>query len=66
MSDGSYVVAIFNRSDSQTTLSADFAVLGISGQWQVRDLWTHTDEGVAGSLTTTIPAHGCKVVRLSK
>ena len=67
MSDGSYVVAIFNRSDSQTTLSADFAVLGISGQWQVRDLWTHTDEGTQQSaVTANVPAHGCKVVRLRK
>lgn len=64
MTDGSFVVALFNRSDVTATLSADFSQLGISGAKTIRDLWTHTDEGSATSLTATIPAHGCKVVRL--
>lgn len=64
MTDGSYVVALFNRSDSPATLTADFAQLGISGSKAVRDLWTHTDEGTATSLSAAVPAHGCKVVRL--
>lgn len=67
MSDGSYVVALFNRSDSQSTLSVTFSELGINGQWQVRDLWSHTDEGPQQSaVTANVPAHGCKVVRLRK
>lgn len=67
MSDGSYVVALFNRSDSQATLSVTFSELGINGQWQVRDLWSHTDEGTQQSaVTANVPAHGCKVVRLRK
>ena len=67
MSDGSYVVALFNRSDVQTTLTADFAQLGIKGRWQVRDLWTHTDEGTGQtSVTADVAAHGCKVVKLSR
>jgi hypothetical protein len=64
MSDGSYVVGLFNRSDATATLSVDFSQLGISGGKSVRDLWSHTDEGTATSLSATIPAHGCKIVRL--
>lgn len=64
MTDGSYVVGLFNRTDASTTLSVDFSTLGISGERSVRDLWTHTDEGRATSLTAKIPAHGCKIVRL--
>ncbi len=66
MSNGDRVVALFNRSDAQATLSVSFEQLGISGQWKVRDLWIHTDEGLQSTITANVPAHGCKVVRLSK
>jgi len=57
---------LFNRSDSDTSVSVDFAQLGISGSLKVRDLWLHVDEGTASSLSVTLPAHGCKIVKLSK
>ena len=64
MSDGSYVVGLFNRSNADAILSADFRQLGISGEKSIRDLWTHTNEGNGTSITVSIPAHGCKIVRL--
>lgn len=39
---------------------------GISGEWKVRDLWQHADEGMTSTLSATLPAHGCKVVMLTK
>ena len=66
MSDGNHVVALFNRSDTQATITADFAALGISDQWKVRDLWSHADEGMASVITASMPAHGCKIVKISK
>jgi hypothetical protein len=66
MSDGSYVIGLFNRSDAAATVSLDFLKLGISGQWQVRDLWSHTDEGMASAISASLPAHGCKIVRLMR
>ncbi len=66
MSNGDYVVGVFNRDDSQQTVTVNFEDLGISGEMNVRDLWSHTDEGVASSLTANIAPHGCKIVRLSK
>jgi len=65
MTDGSYVVGLFNRSDNTATVSVDFSQLGISGSRQVRDLWRHVEEGSASSLSATLPAHGCKIVKLN-
>ena len=66
LSDGQYVVGLFNRSDQPQTVSVELQQLGITGEHTVRDLWTHTDEGSASTLKATLPAHGCKIVRLSK
>ena len=66
MSNGDYVLALFNRSDNTSTVSVKFSEIGISGEMNVRDLWAHADEGKASSVTANIPAHGCKVVKLTK
>ncbi len=66
MTDGSYVVGIFNRDDIYKTVTVNFADLGIHGEYKVRDLWSHKDEGVATSVTSKILAHGCKIVKLTK
>lgn len=66
MSDGDYIVGLFNRDDSSRTYSLDLSTLGISGEWKMRDLWRHADEGTVTAISATVPAHGCKIVRLSK
>lgn len=66
MSNGDVVVGMFNRSDATAAVNVNFDQLGISGSRQARDLWSHTDEGTVSALTATLPAHGCKIVRLSK
>lgn len=66
MSNGDYAIGLFNRSDNANSVSVSFSELGISGEWNVRDLWMHTDEGKATSVSANIPAHGCKIVKLTK
>lgn len=66
MSNGDYVVGLFNRDDSARSYELPLSDLGISGEWKSRDLWSHTDEGTVTALKTTIAPHGCKIVRLSK
>ena len=66
MSNGNYVVGLFNRADNTTMVSLDFSQLGINGEMNIRDLWKHADEGRATSLSVSIPAHGCKIVKLTK
>ena len=66
MTNGDYVVGLFNRSDNAATVAVSFKELGIEGEWKVRDLWKHADEGTASSINANVPAAGCKIVRLKK
>ena len=66
MSNGDYIIGIFNRDDNSKSVEVKFADLGINGTYNVRDLWKHTDEGAATSLTAKISAPGCKIVKLTK
>ncbi len=67
MQNGDYVVALFNRDDNSQSMSVNLNDMGISGTYKVRDLWQHADEGTTSdAITATIPAHGCKVVKLTK
>ncbi len=64
MSDGSHVLALFNREDDERWREISFAELGLDGEWQVRDLWGRSDEGLKSSIGATVPAHGVKLVKL--
>lgn len=66
MTDGSWVVGIFNRDASQKSFSVKLSELGISGTRKVRDLWLHADEGETDRLDVTLGAHACKIVKLTK
>ncbi len=66
LSGGDYVVGLFNRDDAAKSFNVNLADLGIAGEYKVRDLWKHQDEGSATSISATVAAHGCKIVRLSK
>lgn len=66
MSNGDYIVGLFNRDDNSRAYSLNLSTLGIEGEWKMRDLWRHADEGTVSTISATVPAHGCKIVRLSK
>lgn len=66
MSNGDYIVGLFNRDDNSRAYSLNLSTLGIEGEWKMRDLWRHADEGCVTTISATVPAHGCKIVRLSK
>ena len=65
MTNGDYVVGLFTRSDNTASVSVKLSDIGTSGEKNVRDLWKHTDEGKVSVLSANIPAHGCKIVKLS-
>ncbi len=49
------------------TRSVSLSQIGISGTWNVRDLWKHVDDGtVTDKVEAEVPAHGCKIVKLTK
>lgn len=65
MEDGSLAAGLFNRSMLPATLTADFAVLGLSGPQRVRDLWRQQDLGTfTGSFTADIPGRAVCLIRL--
>lgn len=66
MSDGSYVLALFNREDDTRNRYVHFSDLGIDGDMNVRDLWERRDEGRMRELSVEVPRHGVKVVRLTR
>ena len=66
LTNGDWVLGLFNREDNKQKRAVDFTELGIEGSVSVRDLWTHTEEGEASRLEVELPPHGCKIVKLSK
>lgn len=65
LSCGDWVVGLFNRDNTSVKMSIDLNSLGIKTSMKVRDLWKHEDEGIVNMLEAELPAHGCKIVRLS-
>ena len=65
MTNGDWVVALFNRENSPQERSVSLAQLGITGQKKMRDLWLHEDVGTSDQISVTLPAHGCKVYKLT-
>ena len=63
--DGSWAVALFNRSDSPATRSLDLSALGISGSARVRDLWRHEDLGRLTEVRADLPGHGTLLVKVT-
>lgn len=66
LSCGDWVIGLFNREDKEQDFNVSFSDLGIRGKWHVRDLWKHQDEGEKIALKESLPAHSCKIVRLSR
>jgi len=65
MSNGDWIVALFNREDQIEIRSLDLShTLDIMGSVQIRDLWAHKDLGTMGSITASIPPHGCMIFKV--
>jgi alpha-galactosidase len=65
MEDGSLAVGLFNRGEKKTSISANWADLGIARKQKVRDLWRQKDLGTFESkFEALVPRHGVVLVRL--
>lgn len=63
--NGDIAVALFNRGESQATMSFHPADLGVSGDY-ARNLWSHKDLGILGATyTADVPRHGVVVLRFT-
>lgn len=66
MSDGDWVIGLFNRESNELTRSVNFSDLGISGTFKIRDLWARIDLGTSDNYSVTLQPRACKIIRLSK
>jgi hypothetical protein len=65
-SERGYYLGIFNVGDSPQTFKASWEDLGIAnGSYQIRDLWTHSNLGVADSFRVTLKPHASALYRLT-
>jgi alpha-galactosidase len=64
--DGSLAVGLFNLNDKEQEISIGWSDLKISGNYTVRDIWTHTDIGEeTDSYSTNVAPHGVQFIRLT-
>ncbi len=65
MDDGSLAVGLFNTGAGETTVTADWSDLKLTGKQRVRDLWRQKDLGVfTGKFETPVASHGVVLVRI--
>lgn len=65
LEDGSRAVALFNRGESESEVTAVWSDLGISGKQKVRDLWRQKDLGkYKEKYTVSVPRHGVVMLRM--
>ena len=65
LSDGSYAVGLFNRSESPAPITLELKEIGRSGSLQIRDLWAHRDLGsFKDSYTVTVAKHGAAMLKV--
>ncbi|KAJ3690206.1 hypothetical protein LUZ61_019370 [Rhynchospora tenuis] len=68
LSGGRVAVVLWNRASYQTTITANWASIGLKSSAVVdaRDLWAHsTIYGVQGQLSASVGSHACKMYVLT-
>jgi len=65
LSDGSKAVAVFNLSETDQTISINWAELGLKDYKKVRDVWRQKDLGKFGKThKTSVYSHGVSLLRV--
>ncbi|XP_020570594.1 alpha-galactosidase-like [Phalaenopsis equestris] len=67
LSGGKVAVVLWNRGSSQTSITVNWADIGLNSSTIVdaRDLWEHSNTSVEGNLTATAASHACKMYVLT-
>jgi alpha-galactosidase len=67
LADGGIAVGLFNTDEPTTRVVANWEKLGITGPYDVRDLWLRKDVGTQDhEFGAEVPSHGCRLVKLTK
>lgn len=65
LNENTYVLAFFNREDTEQTREADFTELFSQKGGSVRDLWEHCDLGAMDGVKEILQPHACKVYKIT-
>lgn len=66
MTNGDWIIGVFNRESLPKETTVRFSDYGIGGEYVIRDLWEHEDKGSGDSYEVSLPSHGCVILRLRK
>lgn len=67
LQDGSTAAGFFNTGTEKGVLKVNLQDLGLSGVYEVRDLWKRADQGTAqGEIAVELNGHGAAMFRLSR
>ena len=67
LEDGTKAVGFFNRAREPLAATVDLAALGLTGKYQVRDLWKRTDlPNVEGQITINPAPHGVQLYKFKQ
>ncbi|GAA2559302.1 ricin-type beta-trefoil lectin domain protein [Winogradskya consettensis] len=67
LSNGDVAVVLFNETTTAQPISTDAATIGKSGgsAYTLTDLWTGATSSTTGAISTSVPAHGAAMYRVS-
>ena len=66
LQNGDVAVALLNRGDQAKSYSINWAALGLTGKYEVRDLWEHKTVGKGKNWKGRVQSHETKLFRLKK
>lgn len=65
LEDGAKAVGLFNRGELETSVTAKWADLGVTGKQNLRDLWRQKDlGGFENEFKANVPRHGVIMLRV--
>jgi alpha-galactosidase len=65
LKDGSKAVVLFNKEDTDATLTLSFKDIGAAEKAKIRDLWAHANKGTfTGTYTAKVAPHGVAMIKL--
>jgi alpha-galactosidase len=66
LANGDFAVAILNKSSIVQNAKVDFAELGLTDKYEIKDLWQHKVIGKSNKWIGVVTSHETKVFRLKK
>ena len=66
LKNGDFAVAILNKNSNPQNYELEFSKIGLTGNYEIRDLWLHQNIGKLSKWSGKIGSHETKVFRLVK